>query len=219
MALVLVLANSRKLSGRCVAGIDLGTGRWVRPVGATPDGELVRADYLARFGSDRIEVRPGDIVDMALGESRRTPYHPEDVQTSRPWVLVERLSSEALAAKVRPFVERPKHLLGSAGDRLAISEIADRPDHCSLQLIHSESSAFYWKKSVRGTPQLRCAMTTGRNSLNLAVTDPEVERLIGATERRTIPNCLLTISLTLPFSPSGASEEQCFKIVAAVVQL
>ncbi|MFP5272720.1 dual OB domain-containing protein [Coleofasciculus sp.] len=32
MKKIICLANSRKLDERCIAGIDLNTGKWVRPV-------------------------------------------------------------------------------------------------------------------------------------------------------------------------------------------
>jgi hypothetical protein len=40
---ILCLANSRKLSGRCLAGKEFGgndIGTWIRPVGAREHGEV-----------------------------------------------------------------------------------------------------------------------------------------------------------------------------------
>lgn len=34
---VIILANSRKLSNRCIAGIDISTGKWIRPISDRPD--------------------------------------------------------------------------------------------------------------------------------------------------------------------------------------
>src|SRR3990172_13053267 len=37
MAEIILLANSRKLSHRCLAGIDIVTGKWIRPVSTLTD--------------------------------------------------------------------------------------------------------------------------------------------------------------------------------------
>lgn len=40
MARIVCLANSFKKGGRCVAGIDLETGRWMRPIGRGDEGAI-----------------------------------------------------------------------------------------------------------------------------------------------------------------------------------
>jgi hypothetical protein len=47
------LANSRKLSGRCVAGIvDDGSGEWIRPVSARQNREVSERERQYKDGSD-----------------------------------------------------------------------------------------------------------------------------------------------------------------------
>src|SRR3954454_3491042 len=52
---IVVLANSRKISGRCVAGKEVagtGFGNWIRPVSARPVGELSEGDRQFQDGTD-----------------------------------------------------------------------------------------------------------------------------------------------------------------------
>ena len=80
MVQVLILANSNKPGGRCVAGIRLDEMSWVRPVGHRPGRELLLGETVATSGKQKVEVRPGDVVEMTVGPPMPTPYHPEDCQ-------------------------------------------------------------------------------------------------------------------------------------------
>ncbi len=58
---IICLANSRKLTGRCVAGLRTDGMGWVRPVSALPDGTLSMKDYTLDHGN---EV---ELLDIASG--------------------------------------------------------------------------------------------------------------------------------------------------------
>lgn len=220
MTRVLVLANSEKLSGRCVAGIDLSSGRWLRPVSARATGELAPTEYVARTGSSSVEVVPGDVVEMSLGKNRGSIYHPEDVQVNGSWTLVERWTAKKVASDLDDYIERNALLLGSTGDRLAVSEIGGRTDHSSLQLIRADLLTVHWTTSMSGNAQLRGTVRAGDVWENLSITDPRLKQSLGGGQQPTkVANCLLTISLAVPFRPTGASEDYCFKIIAAVLPL
>jgi hypothetical protein len=68
---ILCLANSIREGGRCVAGIDYATGRWVRPVllggGPIPvERAFVGNKYLEQGGRNHFAAAPAE----ALGCSR-----------------------------------------------------------------------------------------------------------------------------------------------------
>ena len=51
---IICLANSRKMSGRCVAGLELEGGQisgWIRPVSSRPNGEILLYDQNLVDGS------------------------------------------------------------------------------------------------------------------------------------------------------------------------
>ncbi len=219
MAQVLVLANSRKNSGRCVAGVDLVTRKWVRPVGVRPTGELARPEYTVLSGSASTEVLPGDVVEMPLGQSRASVYHPEDIQIAGPWTLLEHWGPSQVLHEMEHLVQHNAPLFGSADDRLSVSGIRNSSNHSSLQLALSDLSTFFWTTSMSGTPQLRGAVKTGDTWVDLSVTDSRIESELRGHQPTKVANCLLTISLGVPFHPQGATEDFCFKIIAAVMPL
>lgn len=73
---IVCLANSRKLSGRCVAGRELIGDRpatWIRPVSAREHQEVSEYERQYKDGSDPKLL---DVVDIPLLEHR-----PGDYQT------------------------------------------------------------------------------------------------------------------------------------------
>lgn len=61
-ARIICLANSWKRGARCIAGIDLATGRWVRPVTEAPDGGV--PDHVRKLR--KREPALLDILDLPL---------------------------------------------------------------------------------------------------------------------------------------------------------
>ncbi len=80
MVRMVCLANSWRPGGRCVAGIDLETGEWVRPIpkggSAIPEDDTHFADH---------ELVPLDVVDVELA--------PATLETKAPaarasWITI-----------------------------------------------------------------------------------------------------------------------------------
>ena len=79
---LLVMANSKKLKGRCIAGIDIDTGKWVRPVSNNEHGEFYGAECSIMVGQTMRQVEPLDVIEIVVGGSKPGVGHPEDVQTN-----------------------------------------------------------------------------------------------------------------------------------------
>ena len=59
---LLVLANSYKNHHRCIAGIDLGSGKWIRPLSRkTPGGEVSQVESSISGG---VQPRLLDVVEI-----------------------------------------------------------------------------------------------------------------------------------------------------------
>ena len=108
MIRMVCLTNSWQSGGRCVAGIDLETGDWVRPItrhgGAFPEETL-------KFGEH--EVAPLDILEMDLEPpALTTRYQRENrVLNSRVWKLVGQFAARDLL----PYSSRFPTVLHSQG--------------------------------------------------------------------------------------------------------
>jgi hypothetical protein len=65
---IICFANSRKLSGHCVAGRETAHPHsWIRPVGSSPTGELSQRDEAFQDGR---ELSLLDVVEISMSEPR-----------------------------------------------------------------------------------------------------------------------------------------------------
>lgn len=79
---IVCLANSRKLSGRCIAGKELVPGgQWIRPVSAREHEEVSEREREYEDGKD---PRVLDLIDVPLVEHRGRGYQQEN------WLLDDR---------------------------------------------------------------------------------------------------------------------------------
>ena len=101
MKTILVLANSLKKGGRCVAGIEATRvggdqyvlGQWIRPV----DQEQAEGTIPShRTLLDGRYIKPLDLVTIPFLESANDSYHPEDVKIdgTKKWRLVGHMDAK-----------------------------------------------------------------------------------------------------------------------------
>jgi hypothetical protein len=62
---VICLANSWKHSDRCIAGIEINTGKWIRPVTSLDDGRIPKHVRLV----DNNEPESLDILEIPLAQT------------------------------------------------------------------------------------------------------------------------------------------------------
>lgn len=216
---IICLANSRKHSNHCIAGLSRPAGAWVRPISTRPDGALPREAILV----DGREPQLLEVLDvpLALGAARDFGFQPENhLLADSPW------KSEGA---VSPFVALQwavplEYLLHTSADRVPYSWLKALPpdQRRSLQLVHVWDVSFRLHPTSKGTQQVRALFTYAgdggrRTRYNLVVTDPAVEARIREGDRYR-RHCLLTVSLGMPYPPE-AREPDCYKLVAGVVEI
>lgn len=223
---ILCLANSKKLSGRCVAGrevLDAGPGSWIRPVSTRPTEEVSEDERQYRDGND---PRVLDIVDVPL-----IRHKPHACQTEN-WLLDPEYYWTKVGqvgwTELQRYVENPATLwtntrstfngshdemLQSDGDALPNSLVLIRVSTLELR-VFAPGAAF-------GNSNRRVLATFRHRGVQYALwaTDPLIERdyKARADGTYTVGECCLCVSIGEPMQKQ--SGESCrYKLVAAVIQ-
>jgi ATP-dependent DNA helicase RecQ len=214
---IVCLANSRKHGARCIAGIELSTGRWIRPVSELDDGRVERGTRMI----DGREPAPGDVIEIPL--SSTGPDYGFECENRAilpgPWRGVRRMSvpeirrlksdGATVLHGVEPFVD--VHYLQSL----------QRDDRRTLQLVEVDDLAvFSTGFSANGGHKWKASFSVGSGLYTCMVTDPV---LMDRLESGYRPGCraLLTVSLSMPYRPTewDRPENPCWKLIAAVIEL
>jgi len=230
---IIVLANSIKKSARCVAGIDVGTGKvlapagWIRPVSGESEGELEPRHMRL---NDGVPLTPLDIVDVPLTQCAKDTIHPEDwiVDAGTKWTRVGQLDPKTLGS----LEEHPSDLwleTTSHTDRVTGSFLASRPKHQSLHLIQPidlRLELSYEHNSFKNYNQKKTRARFGyrgqeylMNLTDPAFTAKHCTRYPALGEAPTVvrppygDKCLLCVSLTPEFNGYH------YKVVATVLEL
>ena len=213
---VICLANSHKHGGRCVAGLRLDGGGWVRPVSTEPEGVLQAWHYTLAGGGEAALL---DVLRMRLTAPRPDPHHPENCRMDFGlWGLVARplprRAQEILWESLAPGPD----LLGDREDKIAFAALVKRPALASLALVHPESLS--WEVRQNGAAdkrRTRAVFHLAGAWYNLPVTDPLHLNSLASRPVGSYPEdsaeTLLTVSLSEPFARDGF----CYKLVAAVI--
>jgi len=215
---VICLANSRKYSGRCLAGLRIDGNGWVRPVSRESHGALLPRHYRLDDGTDAGVL---DVVRLHFDHPAAEPGQPENWRiTERPCQLVARPMSQEHVRVLAPHVVRRGSLLGNFADRVPVGDLVRWPNQPSLALVLPESVNWHVSTSQRGARQVRAEFSVDGRPYNLVVTDPVWEQrlsgmpvgshLSAATGVHDDERLLLTISRGERF------EGFHFKLVAAV---
>jgi hypothetical protein len=229
----LSLAVSRRASGNCIAGIDIDTGQWLRPIhsqirAAFADSELIVVDN--HTGKNRF-MAPLDLLAVPIEAYAGTNSQPENrVVAPRflecPQPVLRTCKGRRTAGLLVSHVDHNDLLLHSPGDAVQAVDHADCMLSHSLSLVRPLDLA--WMVSAHpkyaGKVQVRAEFRFGMNSYRLVVTDPVWEERchragIGRHQHAELSSpgndlVFLTVSLA-----AMAFHGQHFKIVAGVVEL
>lgn len=226
---LLILANSIKKRGRCVAGQLLGSGTpgyrqgWFRPISDLGEGELLPQHMQVAGGKPLL---PFDVVKVPVLRHAANKAHPEDwFVAEAPWEY-ERTAD---ATKVGAVVESPSDLWLEdelKPNRCSPEFILSRVTHQSLYVIRPELFRIRFEQQLepgRPTPKWirRALFTYNGVQYNFSLTDPVFTARYG---QKTPPpgqppiefacpsadRCLLCVSLTPPFKGFH------YKVVATV---
>jgi hypothetical protein len=211
------LANSRKLSGRCIAGKEL-TGAWVRPVSDRPKQEVSEEERQYNDGSD---PRVLDIMDVPMKYHLPNSYQSENwlLDPEQYWVLVRRAGWNDLNA----LADHPEGLwVNESSSSVGLN---DRVEHGSAERLTSSLYLIRPEKVMLrvfapgadfGNPKRRVQadLWYGRVNYRLWITDPLVEQTYLARKdgNYQVGECFATVSLG-----ERHDDGYCYKLVAALI--
>lgn len=226
---IVILANSRKLSGRCIAGVEVEEvskglwvptpgKEWVRPVNAeTETGEVNRRD---RCYEDRKEPELLDVVEVCLLDHAPKDHQKENWHIDREyyWAKIGDFAKDNLRGLTEVshlwFTRTPSSYHGE-NDRIALDDIPSVRD--SLRLIYVRDLRYlvhtpgeYFGSDKR---KVRAIFTYRRKRYNLNVTDPLVEQeyLVQDDATYRVGSAYITVSLSEPYNG------HVYKLAAAVI--
>ena len=226
---IICLANSRKLQGRCVAGIELaeqGVTRWIRPVSAREHQEVSEYERQYEDGSD---PRLLDILEIPLLEHQPKEYQQEN------WLIDAHLYWQKIGKyewnHLERFVENPDLSSADAesslwqdgnssyngeNDQIPISEAGREVSSLKLIKVKNLELNVFAPGEAFGNSKRR---VRGRflflqRQYAFWITDPIIERIYLQKANGTyqIGECYLTISLGEPFNGF------VYKLIAAVLE-
>ncbi len=181
---LLILANSMKHGGRCLAGREIflngeseyRIGPWLRPVSHV-DGKEIR--YIERFYFPQVPVKVGDFAEVAVKDKVGEPWHPEN------WRLASldawrRIPEAFEFPPLERLEEHPADLWlepGQRTDRIAHEELLANPPGQSLVMIRPERFRMQFSSmTVDGElkRRRRCLFRYRGTDYDMGMTDPEI---------------------------------------------
>ena len=218
---MLCLANSIKHEQRCLAGVRLDTGGWIRPVSSWDGGALFEDQYTTKCGTI---VEPLDSVRVYFDDYVPLYHQPEN------WLVAEDESWELLSSELDTrqqlvlniALQREGQIFSTERNSRSKVDLKDSLSTRSLTLIRPQDPQFYIKSSENGSDQPRVEFDFDGYQYDFPITDPDWRRRTQTDDVETLPSVdeldndqdvLFTISL------GEAYEGHCYKIVAAIVSL
>lgn len=218
---IVCLANSRKLSGRCVAGKELSGGRpvgWIRPVSAREHEEVSEYERQYQDGSD---PRVLDIMDVPLLEARPTGYQQENwlLDPEHYWVKAGRFAWSdlpRLADPAAPLWVNGQSTYNGYNDKIPLAMAGELKSSLRLLRVDRLTLSVFKPGEAFGNPKRRVQGRFQHDGVEyrLWVTDPGYERtyLLRTDGDYEIGESFLTISL------GEAYNDACYKLIAAIIE-
>lgn len=219
MTKMVVLANSFKTGNRCLAGIDLNTRTWVRPVSESANGDITLAYMRQHYGNNPQIL---DIVEIPLEDSGPDYGFEKENRSIIPGKQWARQGTMT-PAELEGYVDQFEHALHNADSTvpLEVMHAMDPVERRTLQLVTVADFATTDEPHPSSNRPHRWmgSFTAGGNRIKVSITDPVYCHALdgGHSSAR---RALLTLSLGMPYPEDAPADQQrCYKLIAGVVEL
>ncbi|MCS6782389.1 MAG: hypothetical protein RMI89_12120 [Gloeomargarita sp. SKYBB_i_bin120] len=206
---LILLANSYKHQGRCIAGISLDSGEWIRPVSPADDGRIPTDDPHIPVP----ELHLLDIVHIPVTDARGPGHERENrLYTTGAW----RVEGRAEVTHLLTYREW-EFLYPNFGRKIPYTYLEKQRPVRTLQLI--EAKQIRWERNEFGKCRayilddiFDCA------DIGFSITDPVIISKLEQGQSIS-SHCLLCLSLSQPFQGRNDTEKMCYRLVAGVIEL
>lgn len=218
---MICLANSRKLSGRCVAGRELVDGvlaGWIRPVSDRLHQEVSEYERQYQDGSDPAVL---DVIDVPLLRSAPNSFQRENwiLDPEYYWTKVGEVSVDDLSSMVdgdTPLWIDGYSTYNGANDKIPLDLAEQLTSSLALVRAPSVELRVFAPGEAFGNSKRRVQARFSLSGTHYAlwVTDPVYERRYLAEDNGTygLGECYLTLSIGEPYNG------ETFKLVATIVE-
>lgn len=217
---IVCLANSWKLEERCIAGIDLETEEWIRPVCDKlypKDGRIPKS---VRFVEGR-EPELLNILEIPLAEAGNDfGFECENLSVlPGQWKCLGKVQPTDLLRYCGSF----RYILHNSWKYVNPSYLQSLPFHQrrTLQLIQVVRFSVEQRISSKGNIEWRGIIQSSNNQhwAGAKITDPLfIEKLKTGYQPKN--RCLITVSLSIPWAPPNwEGEDPCWKVIAGVIEI
>ena len=205
---VICLANSYKHHGRCFAGIDLQSKRWVRPI-CRAGGAIPIEDQIINISNINIL----DVVDIPIDEKKTTGHELENFYYRRePWRIVRHSTVAEIIGHCDGEILHPEF-----GKSIDYGYLDQKAPVRSLQIIEVKQLQCLLDRNHKWRGVIQ-DVNYGLQGVKLSITDPmTLSKLQSGQDIGS--HCLVTLSFSQPWHPDGEENLKCYRLIAGVIEL
>jgi hypothetical protein len=223
---IVILANSRRMGGHCIAGKDLDTGEWVRPIN---HGNFERRDMSAFNDHDLLKMYGRsdgpqllECVRIGFFKACPSPCQPENEYIDKkPWKSIGMFETDDFAKILddgSPQWLGRKDILADGLDRISGDFIEKHPLSSSLvflKLRHSKNEMkFIPDTDYHNRARRRMKFLYEGRRYSLVVKDiRHLHPLVDGVQEEIIPDTYATLGLTEKHPETGAH----YKLVVGLI--
>jgi hypothetical protein len=217
---IICLANSWKLKERCIAGIDIDTGKWIRPVCDSLYPEDGRIPISVRQIEGR-EPELLDILEIPLADSGNDfGFECENLSVlPGQWKCLDKFQPTDLLRYCGSFTD----ILHNARKYVDPSYLQSLRFHerRTLQLVQVVTFSVEQKTNSQGNTEWRGTIesSNGQRLEGAKITDPLLFQKL-ETGYQPKNRCLVTVSLGMPWAPPNwEGEKPCWKLIGGLIEI
>lgn len=209
MVKIVCLANSKKNRDRCIAGIDICTGKWIRPISDLDDGRVPIEQCLI----NNEEPQLLDILDISLKETG-SGYESENLFVlPKKWERIGKIFPSSLLKYCESEIIYSQYLKAVP---YSFIEVLPFDKRRTLQLIKATVKEI--SKNQYGKWEASLSISN-LQTLRAKVTDIVMINKLNQGLDIKGKECLFTISLAQPWRKNDSDELSCWKLIAGVIEL